>query len=442
MTRFLQNFFQANILSKTLRKIPGRKVGLRKLQALLKSKKTFALVKMHLVYFRNINNYYGHECGDAVLELVARKVYALSKQKNFYACRMSSTEFNVYYTGGILIEGLKETERIKDFLKIFFYSEDVDFMVSVAIGIVNCEGNIETIDEIAHRANIALAAAQKAGSKECVFFSNSLYTKMIRDKMIVGILQSKNAINSYKIFYQPQVDIFTGKLASYEALARIGNLLIGPNEFIPIAELYGFITEVGRIVTKSVIMQLAKWKSEGRKLYPVSINFSPGQLQDNGYLVFLLSLLEYYNVDVKFVKIEITEGTLFENSEEAIQLLNDFVSSGIQLVLDDFGSGYASLRYLTYMPVSIVKLDKSLIDTYLHPDKESFIENIINLIHSLGMKALAEGVEEPAQYAALQKLSCDMVQGFFVSHPIASDGVHVWEAHYNPDEIVNLALGE
>lgn len=438
MFQFVQKFVRAKGVPATLKKIPNRKAGLRKLRALLKSKKTFSLVKMHLVYFRDINNYYGHECGDAVLELVAKKIYALSKRKNFYACRISSTEFNVYYTGGILQKGMKEIEYIKDFHKIFFYSDEVDFLVSLAIGIVNCEGDIETVDEIAHRANIALAAAQKAGAKECVVFSDSLYTKMIRDKMIVGILQSKNAIDSYKIFYQPQIDIATENICGYEALARIGNLLIGPNEFIPVAELYGFIIDVGRIVTKSVIMQLAKWKDEGRNLYPVSINYSPGQLRDNGYIVFLLSLLEYYNIDVKFIKIEITENMLLENSEETIQLLHDFVSSGIKLVLDDFGSGYASLRYLTYMPVSIVKLDKSLIDTYLHPDKESFIENIVKLIHSLGMYALAEGVEEPAQYAALQKLSCDMVQGFFVSRPISSDGVHLWEKNYKLNSIANI----
>ena len=190
------------------------------------------------------------------------------------------------------------------------------------------------------------------------------------------------------------------------------------------AERSGWIWRIGRITTELAIKQLSEWKNGGKTLHPVSINFSSNQLNDHGYVDFLASLLEKYGVPAELVEIEITEGMFLEKSALADGLFKRFKELGIRILMDDFGTGYSSLGYLTYIPVDVIKLDKSLVDAYLVDGKDSFIKNIITLMHDLGKEMIIEGVEEKWQFERLREFGADTIQGYYFSKPIpAADAV-------------------
>ena len=183
------------------------------------------------------------------------------------------------------------------------------------------------------------------------------------------------------------------------------------------------MVKIGRIVTKKVITQMAEWKNRGIALHRVAINYSSGQISDTGYVKYLKQLLDEYNISSDYIEIEITESLFMSNLTYAKELFSSLSEIGVSLALDDFGTGYSSLSYLTYLPVDTVKIDKSWIDSYLQGGKDTFIKNIVSLVHSLDMKLTVEGVEEEWQYKKLQEFGCDSVQGYYFSRPINADAV-------------------
>ena len=153
----------------------------------------------------------------------------------------------------------------------------------------------------------------------------------------------------------------------------------------------------------------------------VSVNYSSSQLNDHGYIDFVKELLDKYSVPACFLEIEITEGLFLEKSALADQIFKRFKEMGIRLLMDDFGTGYSSLGYLTYIPIDVIKLDKSLVDTYLVDGKDSFIKNIIHLMHDLNKEMVIEGVEEKWQFERLREFGADIIQGYYFSKPIPAD---------------------
>ena len=156
-------------------------------------------------------------------------------------------------------------------------------------------------------------------------------------------------------------------------------------------------------------------------MHPVSINYSSNQLNDHGYIDFLADLLKEYGVPSDLIEIEITEGLFLEKSALADDIFKRFKSMGIRLLMDDFGTGYSSLGYLTYIPVDVIKLDKSLVDTYLVDGKDSFIRNIIHLMHDLNKEMIIEGVEEEWQFNRLKEFGADTIQGYYFSKPLPAE---------------------
>ena len=224
--------------------------------------------------------------------------------------------------------------------------------------------------------------------------------------------------NGFCMKYQPKVNALTKEVVGYEALIRMKDRSVAPGLFIPIVEKSGWIVRLGRHVTFLVIKQLADWKSEGKELKPVSINFSSKQIHDIGYVTYLKELLEMYDIDPKYLEIEITESLLVENSIQTDELFADFKKLGIKLLMDDFGTGYSSLGYLIYVPVDEIKIDKTLVDVYLIDGKDSFIRDVIQLVHDMHKEITIEGVEYDWQYEKLRSFNADTIQGFYFSKPL------------------------
>jgi EAL domain-containing protein (putative c-di-GMP-specific phosphodiesterase class I) len=244
--------------------------------------------------------------------------------------------------------------------------------------------------------------------------------------------------DGFFVMFQPQLMAKDDSIFGFEALTRLKmtdsqgrTRIVSPGDFIPVAEKSGYIAKIGRIITEKTIMAMVSWRQRGIKLHKVSINFSAAQMSDEGYVDYLSALLKKNNITPKLICIEITESLFLGNRKQATELFEQFKSLGVQLALDDFGTGYSSLSYLAYLPVDIVKIDKSMVDNYLAiPEKAVFVENIVNLVHSLNMKLVVEGVETKWQYDKIKMLGGDYIQGYFFSEPILPEEVETFTLEY------------
>jgi EAL domain-containing protein (putative c-di-GMP-specific phosphodiesterase class I) len=247
--------------------------------------------------------------------------------------------------------------------------------------------------------------------------------EQIKKSNIENVLRDAIENDGFKMVYQPQVDVKTGQIYGYEALLRLKASNLSPAEFIDIAEKNGTIIKIGRIVTEKVIEQLYEWKSAGLDIKPVAINFSANQLQDGDYILFINELLKKKDIDAKYLEIEITENIFLENKQATLIFLEQVHKMGIKIAIDDFGTGYSSLNYLTFLPVNIIKLDRSLNMKFLEIENVKVMDSLISLFHSLGLTVIAEGIETADQVKRLKKANCDYIQGYYFSKPVEADQV-------------------
>jgi diguanylate cyclase (GGDEF)-like protein len=397
--------------------LPNRRFALKHLS---KRRYGLTLMMIDIDNFKNINDTYGHICGDEILIEVAHRLKDVSGMHHCNAFRLGGDEFLI-----ITAEPDREKTNIlltdirKQFQQPFFINGRKQYLKS-CIGIVcsnPAENPVQTSDLLT-QVDIAMYAAKKAGKNSFAYFDASMKAELDRKNRIETLLNNACQHDGFFVAYQPQIDIDTGKTYGYEALLRLKDNQIGAGQFIPIAEESETILTIGRIVTRKVIEQLSLWKKAGQTIHPVAINYSSKQLLDTEYVQFVKNLLDEYAISPSSLEIEITESVFLNKSEKSMQLFRDFAACGIKLSLDDFGTGYSSISYLTYIPVSKIKLDKSLIDIYLQEGKDSFVKNIIALSHSLGLKIIVEGVETEKQYNRLREFGCDYIQGYFFSRPI------------------------
>jgi EAL domain-containing protein (putative c-di-GMP-specific phosphodiesterase class I) len=210
-------------------------------------------------------------------------------------------------------------------------------------------------------------------------------------------------------------------LIGFEALVRMKDGAMGPGEFIPIAEENGWIQQIGRITTELTIRQICIWRNKQLNPPPVSINYSIGQLSDTDYLTYLKQCLVMYAVPVEAIRLEITESLFIRKEREAARFFEAAAAMDIRFMMDDFGTGYSSLAMLQRLPVSEVKIDKSLLDNHFAQSDDRFLNHVIELIHDDGKRALCEGVETKAQRSLLNTLGCDLIQGYYFGKPGSPD---------------------
>lgn len=382
-----------------------------------KSGKNFSLVLFDIDDFKNINDFYSHACGDIVLKTIASRLKSYSAGKDIFVSRFGGDEFLVLYLEKQLNEDSIEIHELRAILKSPINYAESNIHIQSSLGIVN--SNDDEMEKMIQNADIALYRAKNSGKNKSVFFNEKMRDRIFENNRISRILDDAIANDGIWVAYQPQIDVETGEIHGYEALMRLKNTKVSPAQFIPIAEETGQIIKIDRILTEKVVRQMAEWREHGIPLYKVSINYSYSQVSDVHYVDFLEELLKRYNIPPELICIEITESLFISNKEAVSKLLNEFVKRGISLALDDFGTGYSSLSYLTFLPINVVKIDKSLVDNYLSNEKGDFIKNIVRLVHSLAMKLTVEGVEHQWQNEKLKTFHCDYIQGYYYSKPIS-----------------------
>jgi diguanylate cyclase (GGDEF)-like protein/PAS domain S-box-containing protein len=388
--------------------------------------KQLALLMLDLDRFKSVNDSMGHLAGDELLQQVAERITNRLREVDMVA-RLGGDEFIV------LLEDIAHPEDaarvaediIVDLSKPFCMDQGEDILISASIGISLYPQHGGTPQLLMDHADAALYQAKDAGRGCFAYFSEDL-TIAARERIALE-LRLRKAIEQQdlRVFYQPQVDIASGRIVGAEALVRWADPvdgLIPPIRFIPIAEETGLILAIGEWVLRETCRQGREWLDAGLPPLNLAVNVSPHQFRRSDICSLVAKVLGETGFPASQLELEITESGLMENQGNATEILNSLRAQGIRLAIDDFGTGYSSLAYLKHFPLDLLKIDKSFIDDIPHlEDDMEIASSIIAMGHILGFKVLAEGVETPEQLAFLQEKGCDMYQGYIKSKPIPAE---------------------
>ena len=388
----------------------------------------YALAVVDLNRFSSINEAYGHKEADRILAQVSGSLKRRAAEFGGSVARVKEDEFLVLYPErGLSVDSPEILAAVEAVESPVIAGED-EISLTARVGVANAELE-QSPEKNIENARLAMGPGTFFEQSVVNFYGDTLKAHAEEELEIRKALMDMVENDGFYMLYQPQVDVASGEVHGFEALVRAKGRALYPGKFIPVAEINGLIWKIGRITTELVIRQLAAWREQGVALRPVSINFSSIQLGDEGYIAFLEQLMETYAIPADLVEIEITESVFVGKTSQAISLFERLKDMGITLLMDDFGTGYSSLGYLTYIPVDVVKLDKSLVDTYLAPGKDRFVQNVIRLVHDLGKEIIVEGVETREQVDRLKEFGADIIQGYYYSKPLFPDEAISFSTH-------------
>ena len=388
---------------------------------------TFAVAVVDLDRFKHINDSLGHSVGDRLLGAVARRLSGCIGKGDTLA-RLGGDEFGVLCEGAnhahVVIETVK---RVEASLRAPVTVDGRQIPVSASIGIALGSADYESAEDALRDADTAVYQAKDAGRGGHQVFAGKMREAVERFIEIEHAMWRALETNSIKVVFQPIIDLDPLRVAGLEALARWVHPHLGPlspSEFIPVAEETGAIVALGEQVLRAACRALREWRrTTGQDLY-VSVNLSPRQLAEPDVVESISRVIREAGVMPDTVRLEITEGVFLRDLDRARRLLTELSQLGIGISLDDFGTGYSSLGYLTPLPLHSLKIDRSFITKLLdHRRDAALVAGIINLAQSLGLRVVAEGVEEGAESALLRELGCDQVQGFLYSRALPEDEV-------------------
>ncbi|MGZ4969345.1 MAG: sensor domain-containing protein [Methylobacter sp.] len=388
--------------------------------------KQLGLLMLDLDHFKAINDSLGHLAGDDLLQQVAERITRRLRDVDMVA-RLGGDEFIV------LLEDIAQPEDaarvakeiIADLTKPFGLNQNDSVQIGVSIGISLYPQHGDTPELLMDHADAALYQAKDAGRGCFAYFSEDL-TLAARERIALETrLRYAIEQQELRVFFQPQVDIVSGRIVGAEALVRWQDPvegLVQPIRFIPIAEETGLIAEIGSWVLHKTCQQGRQWLDEGLPPLTLAVNVSSHQFRRSDICALVATVLSETGFPPEQLELEITESGLMENQDNATEILNCLRDQGIRLAIDDFGTGYSSLAYLKHFPLDVLKIDKRFIDDIpFHQDDMEIAATIIAMGHILGFKVLAEGVETEEQLAFLQEKGCDMYQGYILSRPIPAE---------------------
>ncbi|MEC5179239.1 diguanylate cyclase (GGDEF)-like protein [Arthrobacter sp. CG_A4] len=381
-----------------------------------------ALILMDLDSFRLINDSLGNAAGDTVLVEVARRLRSAAGGQHLVA-RLSGDEFAVLVVGCEPESVLQLATCLLREIEAGIQAGGIAVTVTAGTGVRFGEAGLRA-DELIRDANIALHEAKKQGRDKILVFTREMHETAKERVHLVTEVRAALAAGQLELHYQPIVDLRTGRLAGAEALIRWLHPrrgLLAPTSFLAAAEEGGLTVEIGRWVLDQAIAQAGRWRT-APGLPPdfrIHVNLSAVELHHNDLAPYVQGLLTTNGVAPEQVAIEITETAIMSGGPEVSRTMKALNGLGIPLEIDDFGTGYSSISYLRTLPALHAKIDKSLIDG-LETDsqQENFVGAILQLIHSAGLGAVAEGIEHQAQAEKLREFNCEFGQGYFFSRPL------------------------
>lgn len=381
----------------------------------------YAFVHFDIKEFRVINEAYGHNIGNKVL---CNVVKAMNDADFVYAsARCHNDNF------AMMIKDMPEDEMVRVlgefFDKLSRLDEDPSYRIYYRCGVVPMQRTILSGNRVADAGKMAQALGENQKKTDITIYTDRMHDDITWGDFIKAYVDTAIANDEFHVYLQPKFDSWKEVISGSEALIRWnykGKELLSPGRFIPFFEKDSTIGKIDDIVLEKVCKALVKWKSEGKPLYPVSVNLSRKRLYDSDIIEHLTGIVDRYGVSHELIDFELTESAAYDDKEHMIRVLESLREQGFKISMDDFGTGYSSLSLLTEMPLGTLKIDKSFVDKLgTGNDREQdliVIRHIITLARELGFKCLAEGAERKEQVDVLRALGCNVIQGYYYSKPV------------------------
>ncbi|WP_194724002.1 putative bifunctional diguanylate cyclase/phosphodiesterase [Noviherbaspirillum malthae] len=421
----------------TLTGLPNRALFRKKLSEAMHGarflKKHVAVLFLDLDRFKAINDSLGHDIGDELLILVAKRLEQCARDTDVI-CRLGGDEFTALLTNisaadnaamvaGKMIESIGKP----------FDVQGRTLHISTSIGITIYPQDSDDLDTLLKHADTAMYHAKSQGRNNYQYYDPSMGEKAVSELRMENALHVALENNEYFLEYQPKLDLSSQAIVGCEALLRWQSPDFGrvmPSEFIPRLEESGAIVAVGAWVLETAMRQARQWLDAGRPI-AVSVNVSMRQFRQNGLVEKIRGLLEAIDLPPSLLRIEITESLLMDNAERSEAIMLQLKEIGVHVSLDDFGTGYSSLSYLRRFPITELKIDRSfVVDMEVDETAEKIVTTVIDLGQALGMKVTAEGVETEKQRRRLEQMGCNEIQGYVLSRPLQKQAFEEFVVEY------------
>jgi diguanylate cyclase (GGDEF)-like protein len=385
----------------------------------------FALLYFDLDHFKDVNDTLGHPIGDRLLRQVAERVKGAIRKSDSVA-RFGGDEFALLQSEVSDFTTEAVARKINELLATPFVIDGNEVSITASIGIALYTADLETPDALMVQADLALYRAKEDG-RDCFRFHSEELDLNVHERVTVAAeLRAAIEGGEMRLHYQPQVDLPSGRITGVEALVRWQHPqrgLVGPSEFIPVAERTGSIVALGQWVFEEACRQLHAWQSQG--LYPgvMAVNFSAVQLKTQPALArSIAATLARWQIDPREIELELTESVLMEVSQQHSQVFESLREIGVRTAIDDFGTGYSSLQYLTTYPVTRLKIAQDLVSGVNSDGRNAtVVRTAIRLAQELGIDCIAEGVETKAQADFLVSAGCESAQGYYCGVPVVAE---------------------
>lgn len=415
-----------------LTNLPNRRLLIDRLQHTLASRARNqnygAILFLDLDHFKTINDTKGHSVGDLLLIEVATRLQTCVREGDTLA-RLGGDEFV------LVLEDLSEDSsqaalqaeaacnKIISIINLPYTFGDYVHLSSTSVGICLFRSQEMSVDELLKRADIAMYQAKGAGRNTMCFFDPAMQAALEARTILEMDMRLAIVEDQFKLCYQMQVD-YLGKLHGAEALIRWEHPekgLLLPNAFIPLAEETGLIVQIGRWVLETACQQLKVWENSTvmRDLH-ISVNVSASQFQDPNFVQQILEMFNRHSIKPGQLRFELTESVILKNVEESVVKMLALKDIGVRFSIDDFGTGFSSLSYLTKLPLNQLKIDRRFVRNIFRNDKDAVVvQTIIGMAHNLGIEVIAEGVELKEQLEFLASHGCKLFQGYLFSNPLS-----------------------
>ncbi len=417
--------------------LPNRAMFAEQINARLAGPRTTAtsipvVLFLDLDDFKAVNDTLGHAAGDRLLVMVAERIAGAVRGADV-AARLGGDEFAVLIEDEPdLRDALGIANRILDLLRAPFQVEGREIVVGGSVGIAVARDRSELAADLLRQADMAMYTAKSEGKRRVTVFDPTVHASIVARHELSRELARSVAKGEFMLHYQPILDLRTGAVAGIEALVRWRHPIhgvVGPDEFIRLAEDNGTINELGRWVIAESCRQAAAWHRSGDLMETafVSVNLSPHQVRQPDFLDEMTRIIAATRLDPRRLVLELTETAMFGDAQSTIGRLEALRRDGIRVAVDDFGTGYSSLGYLRRFPVDILKIAREFVVPEESPVGEwAFAHAIVALGRTLGLSIVAEGIETRGQHDRLAELGCDLGQGFLLGRPMLAIEFEAW----------------
>ena len=390
---------------------------------------SIALLLLDLDRFKEINDTLGHHAGDKLLKLIGPRLEMELAEYPAVVARLGGDEFAILLKRVVNAgQATKLAGRVLEALKQPFEIDGLQTEISASVGVALCPEQASDVSTLMRFADVSMyhAKSERLGVS---LYDNEIDRHTPKRLALMGDLGKAIRENQLELHFQPKINTHSKRIFGFEALLRWNHPELGavpPAEFIPLVEMTDLIHPMTRWVVEHSIKQAKKWIDTGHH-FSVAANLSVQNLLGEDLVKVTRRLLQRYSLPPQMLEYEITESTIMADPDRALRVLDSLHEMGVTLAIDDFGTGYSSLAYLKRLPVKTLKIDREFVQGMLEDEHDEIIVNsTINLAHNLGLKVVAEGVEDSTMLERLQQLGCDAAQGYFIAKPQSAIDVEAW----------------